>query len=53
MIGDTECGRVPKDVNDATWYKVECSNPVTTNSIEITRNGGLILNQVEVIGDSR
>ena len=33
MFGETLCGKLPKEVNEATWYRIDCSEKMAVNTV--------------------
>lgn len=48
-IGTTKCGMVPAKVNEATWYRVSCDAPITSDSIRIESDDALAISEVKVL----
>ena len=50
MIGGEKCGTLPADAKINTWYKVDCSKPLTAETIRIEKSSGtLVVGQVEAL----
>ena len=50
IIGKTDCGQVPDEVIEATWYKIDCSKKVVANSGTIIKEkSDLVISEIEFI----